>query len=145
MIDQIFKCRICESKKLEIIVDLKQQSLSGHFPSSTETDVEVFPLILVKCAKCNLVQLQHSVSQTTLYHENYGYRSGINKTMSNHLLSLVRSIEARISIDDGDVVIDVASNDGTLLNSYLKILNIALFAETLLNDAKALIEIVLKF
>ena len=119
MIDQIFKCRICESKKLEIIVDLKQQSLSGHFPSSTETDVEVFPLILVKCAKCNLVQLQHSVSQTTLYHENYGYRSGINKTMSNHLLSLVRSIEARISIDDGDVVIDVASNDGTLLNSYL--------------------------
>ena len=48
MIDQISKCRLCESKKLEIIVDLKQQSLSGYFPPSADTDVEVFPLVLVK-------------------------------------------------------------------------------------------------
>ena len=119
MVAQISKCRLCETEKLEIVIDLKQQSLSGHFPSSAETDVDAFPLILVKCANCNLVQLQHSVSQTTLYHENYGYRSGINTTMSNHLASLVRSIEDKLNFKDGDIVIDIASNDGTLLNSYL--------------------------
>lgn len=119
MLTQISKCRLCETDKLEIIVDLKHQSLSGYFPSSAKTEVEAFPLILVKCAECSLVQLQHSVSQTTLYHKNYGYRSGINKTMSDHLVSLVRNIEDRLSIKDGDVVIDIASNDGTLLNSYL--------------------------
>ena len=118
MVAQISKCRLCETDKLEIVIDLKQQSLSGYFPSSAETDVEVLPLILVKCAECNLVQLQHSVSQTTLYHENYGYRSGINTTMSNHLASLVRSIENKLNIKDADIVIDIASNDGTLLNSY---------------------------
>ena len=119
MVAQISKCRLCETEKLEIVIDLKQQSLSGYFPSSAETDVDAFPLILVKCANCNLVQLQHSVSQTTLYHENYGYRSGINTTMSNHLASLVRSIEDKLNFKDGDIVIDIASNDGTLLNSYL--------------------------
>ena len=118
MVAQIFKCRLCDAEKLETIVDLKQQSLSGYFPSSAETDVEAFPLILVKCADCGLVQLQHSVSQTTLYHENYGYRSGINTTMTNHLASLVKSIEDKLNLKDGDIVIDIASNDGTLLNSY---------------------------
>lgn len=118
MIAEIATCRICSSQKLEVVIDLKEQSLSGFFPKTNAVDVDVFPLVLVKCRSCGLVQLQHSVPQKMLYHENYGYRSGINATMSNHLASIVDSIESKILLKDGDVVVDIASNDGTLLNAY---------------------------
>ncbi|MDC3286814.1 class I SAM-dependent methyltransferase [Alphaproteobacteria bacterium] len=118
MIAEIKACRICSSPKLEVVIDLKEQALSGFFPDKNTTEVEVFPLTLVKCASCGLVQLQHSVAQEILYHENYGYRSGINATMTNHLASIVKSIESKVLLHDGDVVVDIASNDGTLLNAY---------------------------
>ncbi len=118
MLKTINVCRACNSEDLEIVIDLGKQSLSGVFSKKSKNKVDKFPLVLVKCSNCGLVQLKHSVEPHLLYHDSYGYRSGINATMRNHLASIVKSLEKRISLNDGDYVLDIASNDGTLLNAY---------------------------
>lgn len=120
---KINKCRICGNKKLETIIDLGNQALTGVFPKKDEP-VENGPLVLVKCSNdqnknhCGLLQLGHDYNMEKLYGDNYGYRSGLNKSMVNHLEGIVRKIEKRVNLMDGDLVIDIASNDGVLLNSY---------------------------
>ncbi|MCL4353980.1 class I SAM-dependent methyltransferase [Patescibacteria group bacterium] len=65
-----------------------------------------------------MVQLGHNYDLTVLYGDNYGYRSGLNKSMVRHLASLAEKIKEKVEIKKGDIVVDIASNDGTLLQSY---------------------------
>jgi hypothetical protein len=53
-----------------------------------------------------------------MYGENYGYRSGLNRSMVEHLSAKVRGITSLVSMESGDIVVDVGSNDGTLLKAY---------------------------
>lgn len=113
-------CRICKSSNLVDILDLGDQGLASRFPAQGEADPQKVPLALVKCSnpECGLVQLKHTVKNTELYEHAYGYRSGINATMTNHLKSLVETIEKKVELHWGDVVVDIGSNDATLLKSY---------------------------
>ena len=113
-------CRICKSDKLVDILDLGSQGLASRFPSLAEPDPQKVPLVLVKCENldCCLVQLKHTVTNTELYEHAYGYRSGINSTMTKHLKDLVTDIESRVSLKPTDTVVDIGSNDATLLKSY---------------------------
>jgi hypothetical protein len=53
-----------------------------------------------------------------MYGENYGYRSGLNPSMVNHLKSKIKSLEDFIKLKNEDIVLDIGSNDATVLNSY---------------------------
>lgn len=120
---EIKKCRICGNDKLLPIIELGDMALTGVFPMPGE-DVEAGPLSLVKCEDdengnaCGLVQLKHDYDMKKLYGENYGYRSGLNKSMVQNLYGIVEQIEHTLELKDGDLVIDIASNDGTLLGAY---------------------------
>lgn len=119
---EIKKCRICDNQDLRLILNLGEQALTGVFPTKDEI-IEKGPLELVKCFDeeglcCGLVQLKHDYQMEKLYGDNYGYRSGLNKSMVEHLNSIVQKIENRINLSDGDLIIDIASNDGTLLSCY---------------------------
>ena len=122
--NEIKKCRICGNKKLISIIDLGVQSLSGRFPKREESDPPATPLELVKCDvdgkidACGLLQLKHTVSPEEMYAHHYGYMSGINKTMRNHLKDIVKKITEIVNLNEGDVVLDIGSNDATLLKSY---------------------------
>ena len=70
------------------------------------------------CNNCKLVQLKHIFNMKYLYNKDYGYRTGINATMSNHVKSVVKKISSIARICKGDNVLDIASNDATLLKSY---------------------------
>ena len=113
-------CRICKSENLVDILDLGNQGLASRFPNKQENDPPKVPLILSKCENpmCCLIQLKHTVTNNELYEHAYGYRSGINATMTAHLQNLVKSIESRVLLNRGDIVIDIGSNDATLLKSY---------------------------
>jgi NDP-4-keto-2,6-dideoxyhexose 3-C-methyltransferase len=113
-------CRICKSDKLVDILNLGCQGLASRFPSPIEADPQKVPLVLMKCENpdCCLVQLKHTVTNTELYEHAYGYRSGINSTMTKHLKDLVTDIESRVPLSPGDTVVDIGSNDATLLKSY---------------------------
>ena len=129
----IKKCRICGNENLELILDLGEQTLSGIFPDKPELEHKS-PLKLVKCSEthsaggssCGHVQMESTFSPEIMYGDDYGYRSGLNKWMVNHLFSRVVLVEAMfrdnagVSLDSGDIVVDIAGNDGTTLGFYPK-------------------------
>jgi hypothetical protein len=121
MFTRVTSCRICGNPELVPVLDLGVQALTGVFPRTRETPVTAGPLRLVKCVgagRCGLLQLEHSYPLTEMYGENYGYRSGINPTMVEHLHGKVRRIVAMADLAPGDLVLDIGSNDGTTLAAY---------------------------
>jgi NDP-4-keto-2,6-dideoxyhexose 3-C-methyltransferase len=118
----IDQCRLCGNRELEPILDLGLQHLTGVFPRSNAEQPPAAPLELVKChgerEVCGLVQLRHSFDPTQMYGSNYGYRSGLNRSMVEHLRGIVAEALRLALPGDGDVVLDIGSNDGTLLGFY---------------------------
>ena len=96
--------------------------LTGVFPKTADPGAAtVGPLRLVKCMGddvCGLVQLDHSYDLSEMYGINYGYRSGLNKSMVAHLHSKINRILGRVTLADGDLVVDIGSNDSTTLQAY---------------------------
>lgn len=117
---KITHCRNCRSKHLENLFSLGNLCYSGFFPTSNKSNVEKKKLTLVKCKKCNLVQLQEKFKPKKLYNMSYGYRTGINQTMTTHVEQIVKKNMKLTELKEGDYVLDIASNDGTLLNFYPK-------------------------
>ncbi|OGC70476.1 GDP-mannose 4,6-dehydratase, partial [candidate division WWE3 bacterium RIFOXYD1_FULL_40_11] len=116
---QIDSCRICGNTRLIDVLDLGIFGLSGVFPLPNEK-VPEGPLAIVRCGEggCGLLQLKHNYDLELLYGENYGYRSGLNNSMVKHLTEIVRKIESRVDINMGDIVLDIGSNDSTMLQKY---------------------------
>lgn len=124
MYSEIKRCRICSNTNLIPILNLGNQALTGVFLKTKEQVVTSGPLELVKCEEdkddkhCGLVQLRHSYNPDELYGDSYGYRSGLNKSMVTHLQNKVNKIEKMIDLVQEDLVLDIGSNDGTLLGAY---------------------------
>jgi len=115
---KINKCRICDSKDIKKVIDLGNQYLTGSFPKSIKEKITKGPLKLFLCKDCSLLQLSHSYDLNQMYGENYGYRSGLNKSMISHLKK--KSYKLKKYINNKDIILDIGSNDGTLLNHYNK-------------------------
>ena len=122
MYKKIEKCRICGNTHLVRVLDLGEQMLTGVFPREKGEKVTTGPLRLVKCVGsdkvCGLLQLEHSYDLGEMYGENYGYRSGLNASMVAHLHGKVDKILGLVNLCDGDLVVDIGSNDSTTLQAY---------------------------
>ena len=117
---QLKKCRNCKSKKISNVFTLGKQSYTGKFPEHLNQIVKKGEISLVICNKCNLVQLGNHFDLKYLYVPSYGYRTGINQTMTNHVQQITRYLKNKVKLSKGESVLDIASNDGTLLNFYDK-------------------------
>ena len=115
---EIKTCRIENSDHLISVLDLGQQALTGVFPKTAEEEVTVGPLELVWCPESGLLQLKHSYDPDEMYGDNYGYRSGLNQSMVDHLTKKMRFLEKLVGLADKDVVLDIGSNDATGLKAY---------------------------
>ena len=113
---EIKKCRSCGSAKLKNILSLGNRYLSDF--SKTNKKSEKYPLNILLCAECDLLQLKHNVPVLALYTERYGYKSGINKTMQNELKEIVDKSLNKLEKKGKIVAIDIGANDGTLLGNY---------------------------
>ncbi len=118
MVKKLTKCRVCGSLKLETVLDLGEQELTGVFPKTKDEKLTAGTLDLVFCNECGLLQLGHSYDLGEMYGDNYGYRSGLNPHMVSHLSSKIKMLETKYNLLEGDTVLDIGSNDGTSLNSY---------------------------
>ena len=113
-------CRNCKSSKLVSIVNLGNQSFTGIFPSTKKKAIPQGILELIKCNNCNLVQLGHSFDLNYMYGKNYGYRSSLNKSMVAHLKQKYKKLIGKFKLRKNDIILDIGSNDGTLLNFFSK-------------------------
>lgn len=121
MYTAISQCRICGNQNLVKVLELGDQALTGVFPKNKADKLTSGPLTLVKCTGrecCGLLQLAHSYSLDEMYGANYGYRSGLNPSMVAHLRGKVQRIKALGLIKDGDIIVDIGSNDATTLKQY---------------------------
>ncbi len=120
----VARCRICGNTELVELLSLGEQALTGVFPRSRDEAVTKGPVTLVKCAQtpdgrtCGLVQLRQSYDKNEMYGDRYGYRSGLNASMVRHLQKRVQDVLAHVPLRAGDLVVDIGSNDATLLRSY---------------------------
>ena len=115
---EIKDCRLCHGTRLTTVLDLGVQALTGVFPKAQDPDVPAGPLQLCKCDDCDLVQLRHNYDLGQLYGDNYGYRSGLNQSMVRHLHQKVAKIRTIATLNPGDLVVDIGSNDSTTLQAY---------------------------
>ncbi len=114
------KCRICGGP-VESVLDLGEQRLASNFEISKDYPPiqRPIPLTLVRCVDgtCGLLQLGQTVPGNLMY-SCYGYRSGVNETMRNHLAGIAKEALTYVTLGAGDAVLDIGANDGTLLAAY---------------------------
>ena len=108
----IANCRNCKSNQIEVFLSLGDQYLSDF--RIDDSKPEKFPLDLVYCKTCTGVQLSETVPRELLYHDNYGYESGINELIVKNLKGIV-SLGYRY-VNNPKSWLDIACNDGTLLS-----------------------------
>jgi hypothetical protein len=115
---KIESCRVSGDTNLIPVVNLGNQCLTGVFPRSIDDHITSGPLELVWSPESQLLQLAHSYDLGEMYGDNYGYRSGLNSSMVNHLNQKVEYLTNVVHLNSGDFVLDIGSNDGTTLNAY---------------------------
>jgi len=112
-------CRVCDSRELELAVDLGMQPWCNHFIRPEEAGSEPFyPLRVVHCARCSTAQLDFTVKKEVLFGD-HTYLSGITQTLNNHFSQVARMVDE--SFMQGRArksVLDIGSNDGTQLKHY---------------------------
>ncbi|MFH0936613.1 MAG: class I SAM-dependent methyltransferase [bacterium] len=118
MYTELKKCRICKNTNLINVLSLGEQFLTGIFPKSLSEKVSKGPLDLVWCSACELLQMKQSYSSDEMYGDNYGYRSGLNSSMVQHLTQKINTLEKLVKLEAKDIVLDIGSNDATGLKAY---------------------------
>lgn len=115
---RIAKCRACGAGHLTPLFSLGEHFVSNFVSPGRECSGPKAPLDLVVCDGCTLVQLHDTVPPAELYGGNYWYRSGVTLTMRTALKDVTDWVDRHRILETGDVVLDIGSNDGTLLRSY---------------------------
>jgi len=117
----ISECQICNSNKLYHFLSLGHQPPSDRFLTEEklkESETH-HPIDLYFCENCNLVQLGYAVDPSILFTESFIYTTGSSKELVDNFHLLVELIVNKFKVSQEDLVIDIGSNDGTLLENYL--------------------------
>lgn len=114
------KCRICHSTDLTMFLSLGHQPPSDAFLTADQlNEPEVtYPLDVYICEKCKLVQLGYVVPADILYNSEYPYETGKNKHGVAHFKDFAKDTCQRYGLTKESLVVDVGSNDGTLLKGF---------------------------
>jgi hypothetical protein len=112
-------CRLCGAECLAPVLDLSPMPLANGFLRSPEefAGERRFPLLVSLCERCGLVQTPDVITPETLFQE-YPYLSGISATMAAHHRAAAAAVIERAELGPGDLVVEIASNDGSLLDAF---------------------------
>lgn len=113
-------CRMCNGTDLVQFLDLGFTPPADQFLRKEQLrEPEVYyPLQVVVCSGCGLVQLSQVVSPEILYRHDYPYESSITRTGRNHWSEFANTTVERLGLSSTDLVVDIGSNVGTLLEAF---------------------------
>jgi SAM-dependent methyltransferase len=119
--DAGFRCRSCEEPNLDLVLSLGRTPLANALLTQKQLSEPeaTFPLDLVFCPRCSLVQITETVPPKQLF-SHYLYLTSFSDTMLRHSEDLVAQLVKSRRLDGNSRVIEVASNDGYLLQYYKK-------------------------
>ena len=115
-------CQVCGHAPLDSVLSLgfmppvNQMVPVGQVPRQ----LPWFPTTLLHCRNCELVQLGLAVDPVIIFPPEYPYTSGTTKLLRDNFADLQRESAAMLGLGDKDLVIDIGSNDGTLLSNFQK-------------------------
>ncbi len=134
-------CRSCGSPQLEVVLSLGQTPLANSLLTQAQlTEPEpTYPLDLAFCPRCALLQITETVPPEQLFRE-YLYFSSFSDTMLQHAEALADELIPSRGLSAQSLVVEVASNDGYLLQFYQRRGIPVLGIEPALNVAKVAIE-----
>ena len=112
------KCRLCKSVALTQVIDLGEQYITSRFPKYGDWSTPKIAISLSQCNNCFLLQTSQTTAAADMYEHEYGYRSGISNTMRAHLQKYQQEILGKVNLEPNDAVLDIGSNDSTMLQYY---------------------------
>lgn len=110
-------CRVCGADKLMPLFSLGDLYVST-FVDKPGDSIGKAPLEMVYCENCTLLQLKHTAPQELMYSRHYWYRSGINPVITSDLKDIAEVAQRMVPLRQGDIVLDIGTNDGTMLKFY---------------------------
>lgn len=115
-------CRSCGSSALRDVISFGKVPLTAHFPMPSDpVDTEkLFELDLVSCVDCTLVQLRETPPAALIFDENYPYFSSLSQTLMDASRDFADEISAQLDLSETSQVIEIASNDGYLLQNFVR-------------------------
>jgi hypothetical protein len=114
-------CQISGKKNLVEFIDLGHQPLSDTLITKNEIiNEKKYPLKIMRSPSLGHTQLAYIVPQYELYHLNYPYRPGITQSIVDHHNYQSKQNIKKFKLRKKQLVVDIGSNDGTLLNAYLE-------------------------
>lgn len=130
-------CRICKNTKLEKILDLGEMPLANAFLDENQLGLDeiFYPLRVMWCESCGLLQIDEIVPPEILF-RNYVYVSGTSEALRKHFEGLATEVVNNFNLNRESLVVDIGSNDGTLLKEFKKFDVQVMGVEPAINIAK---------
>lgn len=116
------KCRFCQTELKDVFVDLFNSPASNSFLTAEQlNEPEVFfPLKIYTCHQCFLVQVDEYKKSDTIFDSSYVYFSSYSTTWLQHAKRYVEKMIGRFGFNSGSQVVEIASNDGYLLQYFVE-------------------------
>jgi predicted TPR repeat methyltransferase len=131
------KCIVCGNSNILTVLNLGKSPLANNLIPFRDINIKEkkYPLVMGQCKNCNHVQLKYFVEPKLMF-DNYLYVSSASSTLQKHLHSIPKIINKIKRINKNDLVIDIGSNDGSLLKGYKKFKTICIGIEPAINLSK---------
>ena len=120
---KINSCQICGNKKLNLVLNLGSSGLCDTLLTVNDLKFKKeknYPLVLYRCSICHLLQLNYIVNNKKVFHLKYPYKSGITERLKKLLFETGKYIKNNFNFSKNSLIIDIGSNDGTLLEGFKK-------------------------
>jgi hypothetical protein len=120
ILKNITKCRICFSNQIQLVLKLNKTPIGEDFRKKKNTNPKKYDLDLYQCKNCGLAQLKQVINPYVLY-KNYLYQSSSSVDLDSHFKNYSKTVLKYLKIKNKTIIVDIGSNDGSLLKHFKKL------------------------